>query len=89
MKRNLTMNLKLWNENRFEPSANFSRIAPGIWIDEVRHKTFVEVNEEGTEAAAVTIISFVRGLPPEMSVNRPFIFAIREHQSGTILFVGR
>jgi serine protease inhibitor len=70
-------------------SANFSRIASGIWIDEVRHKTFVEVNEEGTEAAAVTIISFVRGLPPVMSVNRPFIFAIREQQSGTILFVGK
>jgi len=73
----------------FSPSADFSRIAPGIWIDEVRHKTFVEVNEEGTEAAAVTIISFVRGLPPEMTVNRPFIFAIREHQSGTILFIGK
>jgi serine protease inhibitor len=73
----------------FEPSANFSRITPGIWIDEVRHKTFFEVNEEGTEASAVTIISFVKGLPPVMSVNRPFIFAIREHQSGTILFIGK
>ncbi|MBN1397182.1 MAG: serpin family protein [Bacteroidetes bacterium] len=73
----------------FGSSANFSKIAPGIWIDEVRHKTFVEVNEEGTEAAAVTIISFIRGLSPVMSVNRPFIFAIREHHSGTILFIGK
>ncbi|NIN70964.1 MAG: serpin family protein, partial [Gemmatimonadetes bacterium] len=40
----------------FGPGADFSKIAPGIWIGEVKHKSFVEVNEEGTEAAAVTSV---------------------------------
>ncbi len=66
----------------------------GLYIDEVNHKTFVEVNEEGTEAAAVTsvVISERSGGGLEgfvMHVNRPFIFAIREHHSGTILFIGK
>jgi serpin B len=54
----------------------------------------VEVNEEGTEAAAVTSIEFIRSTAegpsiPVMRIDRPFIFAIREHQSGTILFIGK
>jgi serine protease inhibitor len=76
--------------------ADFTRMYKpgGLYIDEVNHKTFVEVNEEGTEAAAVTsvVISERSGGGPEgfvMHVNRPFIFAIREHHSGTILFVGK
>jgi serine protease inhibitor len=80
----------------FTPSADFSRITPegGIFISEVKHKTFVEVNEEGTEAAAVTSIEFIRSTAegpsiPVMRIDRPFIFAIREHQSGTILFIGK
>jgi serine protease inhibitor len=80
----------------FTPEADFSRITPGggIYISEVKHKTFVEVNEEGTEAAAVTSIEFIRSTAegpsiPVMRIDRPFIFAIREHQSGTILFIGK
>jgi len=77
----------------FTFNANFSRIANSpLCIGEVRHKTFVEVSEEGTEAAAVTIVSIIKSCIPSnpvMSVNRPFIFAIREHQSGTILFIGK
>ncbi len=73
-------------------TADFSKIccAPGdIWIDQVRHKTFVDVNEEGTEAAAVTSVGFVTsGGPPTVVVDRPFVFAIRERFSGTILFIG-
>ena len=67
----------------------------GLWIDYVKHKAFVEVNEEGTEAAAVTVVAINQcagcggGTPISMHVNRPFIFTIREQHSGTILFIGK
>jgi serpin B len=80
----------------FSDHADFTRISQvgGLTISEVLHKTFVEVNEEGTEAAAVTSIGFTTtsiGGPTKhyMSIDHPFIFAIREHQSGTILFIGK
>jgi serine protease inhibitor len=77
----------------FSDFANFSRIAhASLAISEVKHKTFVEVDEEGTEAAAVTSVGItLTAMPliPSMHVDRPFIFAIREHQSGTILFIGK
>jgi serpin B len=76
--------------------ADFTRMFKpgGLYIDEVNHKTFVEVNEEGTEAAAVTsvVISERSGGGLEgfvMHMNRPFVFAIRENHSGTILFIGK
>jgi serine protease inhibitor len=72
----------------FNPGADFSKIAPGIWIGEVKHKSFVEVNEEGTEAAAATSVAMIDSAPPSFWVNRPFLFAIREQFSGTILFIG-
>jgi serine protease inhibitor len=72
----------------FGPGADFSKIAPGIWIGQVKHKSFVEVNEEGTEAAAVTSVAMIDSAPPSFWVNRPFVFAIRERFSGTILFMG-
>jgi serpin B len=56
------------------------------------HKAFVEVNEEGTEAAAVTSISIgVTSVPnyPHMILNRPFVFVIRENQTNEILFLGK
>jgi serpin B len=59
-------------------------------ISDVKHKTFVEVNEEGTEAAAVTSVGVgVTSMPVELRVDRPFLVAIRERFSGTILFLGR
>ncbi len=58
-------------------------------ITDVRHRTFVEVNEEGTEAAAATSVGVgVTSGPQEFRVDRPFIFAIRERLSGAILFIG-
>jgi serpin B len=77
-------------EIAFTKEANFSGMTPSsIWIDKIQHKTFVEVNEEGTEAAAVTnVASGVRSGPIEMNVNRPFFLAIRDNQTGNILFVG-
>jgi serpin B len=61
-----------------------------VAVDSVKHKTFVEVNEEGTEAAAVTSIRLTRSsrLPFQMNVNRPFFCVIQDHTTGTILFMG-
>jgi serpin B len=76
-------------EMAFAKGADFSAMSPSsLWIDQVKHKTFVEVNEEGTESAAVTEMGAVRASPIEMSVNRPFFFAVRDNQTGTILFMG-
>ena len=77
-------------EVAFGPGQDFtgmSRANP--WIDEVFQKTFVDVNEEGTEAAAVTKVVMAESLPPTMRVDRPFIFAIRERFSGALLFIGK
>ena len=84
-------------ETAFDPqhadfSGMYSKSAlANVFIGEIKHKTFVEVNEEGTEAAAVTsggmrVTSFV---PPfNMTVDRPFFCVIRDNQTGTILFMG-
>ncbi|MFQ5649954.1 MAG: serpin family protein [bacterium] len=75
--------------------ADFSKMYTGrddLYIDEVKHKTFIEVNEEGTEAAAVTSVGIgVTSVPLSvtMRLDRPFVFMIHEHQSQTILFVGK
>ncbi|MBC7186321.1 MAG: serpin family protein [Calditrichaeota bacterium] len=79
----------------FSDTANFTRINPrgGLYISEVKHKSFVEVDEKGTEAAAVTaVVIGVTSVDPSffvMRVDRPFLFAIRERHSGAILFIGR
>lgn len=74
--------------------ADFSNLSDSeIVVDQVKHKTFIEVNEEGTEAAAVTSIG-IRATsidltgPFEMVVDRPFFCAIRDNQTGTVLFMG-
>ena len=72
----------------FGGGANFSGMGPSLFISEVRHKTFVEVNEEGTEAAAVTAVVGVKSLPPAFRVDRPFFFAIYDAETETILFMG-
>jgi len=63
-----------------------------ICISKVIHKAFVDVNEEGTEAAAATAVIMGRGMPAQPIVFRadhPFIFLIRDKASGCILFLGR
>jgi serine protease inhibitor len=76
-----------------EGMSDFTRMSPkgrDLVISEVIQKTFVEVNEEGTEAAAATSVGIMpTSLPPSIRVDRPFIFAIRERFSGTILFIGK
>ena len=67
----------------------------GIWIDNAYHKTFIALDEKGTEAAAATAIVFFESViePPvadyEFRADRPFLFLIRDRVTGTILFVGR
>lgn len=63
-----------------------------IIISDVRHKTFIEVDERGTEAAAATSIGFeVTSMPMvhEFRVDRPFVFVISEKETGAILFTGK
>ena len=84
---------RLGMKEAFTSSADFSDMSKEpLMISEVRQKTFIEVNEEGSEAAAITSIGIMRtSLAPEpfeFKVDRPFVFLIRERNSGTILFMG-
>ncbi|REL33492.1 serpin family protein [Rhodohalobacter sp. SW132] len=77
-----------------QSNANFQGIADtapqNLYIDNVKHKTFITVDEEGTEAAAVTSVGVgVTSMPPQITFNRPFVFIIHERESGTNLFMGR
>jgi len=82
----------------FDPNrADFSGIVQGsvkAFISEVKHKTFAEVNEEGTEAAAVTSVEMraTSAMRPDktfrMIVDHPFFCAIRDNKTGTLLFMG-
>ncbi len=77
----------------FTPAADFSGISTApLTISEVKHKSFIEVNEEGTEAAAVTSVGMVLTSLPQVytfNADRPFLFAIREMKTGLILFIGQ
>lgn len=73
----------------FTTEADFSELSPaGLCIDFVRQKSFIRVDEAGTEAAAVTGVGIGPTSFNGFVVDRPFLFAIRERISGTILFVG-
>jgi len=72
--------------------ADLTRIANGLRVDFVKQNTFVEVNEEGTEAAAVTTIGIETTSAPSHPIfvaDRPFVFAIRERTTNTLLFIGQ
>ncbi len=82
----------------FEPSgADFSKINPNaqLYIDFVKHKVFIDVNEEGTEAAAITVVGIVYtsagegDAPYFFNVNKPFVFAIKERDTKSIIFIGK
>jgi serpin B len=83
-------------------SANFDRIAPRkpddyLYISQIFHKTFIAVDEKGTEAAAATAVAMMAGTalrsppppPIEVKVDRPFVYAIQHVPSGVCLFLGR
>jgi len=78
----------------FSGSADFSGMTGNreLYIADVVHKAFVSVDEEGTEAAAATaVVMELTAMPDvvEVTIDRPFIFLIRDIETGTILFVGR
>ncbi|MBM2815092.1 MAG: Serpin family protein [Ignavibacteria bacterium] len=76
----------------FDGGADFSNLCKsGLFIGDVIHKTFVDVAEQGTEAAAVTVIDFRDSLPDKLYIylNRPFVFVMKERISNTIEFMGR
>jgi len=79
----------------FDRTANFSGMTGGkdLYISKVIHKAFIDVNEEGTEAAAATAVVMARKGPPRPTpvfrADRPFLFVLRDNQTGSILFMGR
>ncbi len=60
-----------------------------IGIDDIKHKTFINVDEAGTEAAASTVVEGYKGGPPSFSARSPFVYVIRDDRSGTTLFMGK
>ncbi len=73
----------------FSRMADLDRLGKNLYIGEVLHKAVIEVNEEGSEAAAVTSIGIrATSLPPQFIANRPFFFAIRDNETETVLFMG-
>jgi len=88
--------------DRPKGSANFDRMAPRkpndyLYISQVFHKTFIAVDEKGTEAAAATAVAMMAGAAPrsppppptEVRVDRPFLYAIQHVPSGMCVFLGR
>ena len=79
----------------FTPEADFNGMTStdpsGIWIGYVDHKAVIEVNEKGTEAAAVTVGAMITSMPNlyVFTANRPFFFVIRDDRSGSIIFMGK
>jgi serpin B len=77
-----------------EGGADFTRLSTArgrdLYISIVKQKTFVDVNEEGTEAAAVTNVGIsLTSAPAPIRFDRPFLFVIRERLSGTVMFMGK
>jgi serpin B len=98
-KKDLTGTLKgVGLQLAFDPArADFSRMTKdqSVMINKVLHRTYVDVDEEGTEAAAATSVEMVpTGAPMEpvkpfkMIIDRPFMFAIADEKSGSLLFLG-
>jgi serpin B len=81
----------------FAPDADFSgAISEQMFVNEVLHATYVKVDEQGTEAAATTVVETKKEAakidperPVDFRVNRPFVFIIRDQLTGSVLFIGR
>ena len=80
----------------FRGAADFSGMdgTQSLFISDILHKAFVDVAEEGTEAAAATgvamrMTSVMRAPPPVFRADHPFLFVIQENRTGSILFIGR
>jgi len=75
----------------FSPNADFSKLGNGAYIDAVTHKTFIDVNEEGTTAAAATYVGIVKGIvqtEKTVYLDRPFVYMIIDCQNNVPIFMG-
>ena len=73
----------------FEASADFSPMSPtDPWLETVVQKTYLRVDEAGTEAAAATGGVMVESAPPALRIDRPFAFTVSDRETGAILFLG-
>ena len=79
----------------FTPSADFSGMTgiQDLFIDSVIHQGFIEVNEQGTEAAAATAVTMTMSAGPDQSIvfnaDHPFLYLIQHKETETILFMGK
>jgi serpin B len=83
-------------KSAFGGGADFSGMTaeqPPLSISDVIHEAYIAVDEEGTEAAAATAVMMAGAAPPgqqvELTIDRPFLFAVRDRETGAILFLGR
>jgi serpin B len=89
--------IKMGMSDAFDDKANFAGMdgdEKGLFISAALHKAFIDVNEEGSEAAAASaIVMQLRSAPvqrpPVFRADHPFLFVIRENQTGSILFMGK
>lgn len=85
--------IKLGMGEAFADSADFSGIKDDIFISQVLHKAIIDVNEEGSEAAGVTVVVMNEEAgvmdPIEFIADRPFIFVIADNKTESILFMGK
>lgn len=87
--------ISLGMPDAFNDNADFSGIRDDICISRVLHKAVIEVNEEGSEAAAATVVemtttsAMIDEKPLSFIANRPFLFLIVDDETGTILFIGK
>ena len=85
--------ISLGMASAFEEFANFDKIREDIFISRVLHKAVIEVNEKGSEAAAVTVVEVtltsMPANPIEFIADRPFLFIISDEETDTILFLGK
>jgi len=85
---------KLGIHDAFSSRADFSKInsSSNIFIDDVIHQSFIEVDEKGTEAAAATAVVFKNtsiGIREPFIINKPFVFVIRDRKTNSISFIGK
>jgi len=86
---------KMGMKDAFGQAADFTGMGwkkGDLWISQIKHRAFVDVNEEGTEAAAVTAVEMETksmDLSPTFRADHPFFFIIRDNRSGSVVFMGR
>jgi serpin B len=75
----------------FGPDADFSGMVDGggLYLAQVEHEAVIEVDEQGTRAAAATGGAMASSHGPTIDISRPFLYVIRDQGAGTILFIGR